>query len=444
MKLFYIFIILILFQNCSFDNKSGIWKDENNILNDDSNDNDLFKEFETLSTSGKSFDKIIPIDNSFKFKKTTLVNNFEWKDVFYAEDNNFINFKYTNLNELIFRSKKTTKYKVNDFILFDKNNLITADLKGNIIVFSVNNNKIVTKFNFYKKKYKNIKKKLNFIVENNIIYISDNIGFLYAFDYKQNRILWAKNYKIPFRSNLKIYENKLIAANQNNNLYFFNKKNGDTLRLIPTEDTTVKNKFINNLSLNNNSLFFLNTYGSLYSVNLRSMKLKWFTNLNQSLDLNPSNLFLSNQIINNKGKIVVSSNQFTYVLDSNNGSIIHKKNFSTQIKPIIMNDILFLITNNNLIIAMSITSGKIIYSYDVNQKIAEYLKLKKNTVKFKNMIIANNKLTIFLKNSYILKFNINGNLEEVNRLPSKINTNPIFIDSSILYLDFKNKISIVN
>ena len=83
-------------------------------------------------------------------------------------------------------------------------------------------------------------------------------------------------------------------------------------------------------------------------------------------------------------------------------------------------------------------------AYDVNQKIAEYLKLKKNTVKFKNMIIANNKLTIFLKNSYILKFNINGNLEEVNRLPSKINTNPIFIDSSILYLDFKNKISIVN
>ena len=83
---------MILFENCSFDNKSGIWKDENNILNDDSNDNDLFKEFETLSTSGKSFDKIIPIDNSFKFKKTTLVNNFEWKDVFYAEDNNFINF----------------------------------------------------------------------------------------------------------------------------------------------------------------------------------------------------------------------------------------------------------------------------------------------------------------------------------------------------------------
>lgn len=444
MKLFYIFIILILFQNCSFDNKSGIWKDENNILNDDSNDNDLFKEFETLSTSGKSFDKIIPIDNSFKFKKTTLVNNFEWKDVFYAEDNNFINFKYTNLNELIFRSKKTTKYKVNDFILFDKNNLITADLKGNIIVFSVNNNKIVTKFNFYKKKYKNIKKKLNFIVENNIIYISDNIGFLYAFDYKQNRILWAKNYKIPFRSNLKIYENKLIAANQNNNLYFFNKKNGDTLRLIPTEDTTVKNKFINNLSLNNNSLFFLNTYGSLYSVNLRSMKLKWFTNFNQSLDLNPSNLFLSNQIINNKGKIVVSSNQFTYVLDSNNGSIIHKKNFSTQIKPIIMNDILFLITNNNLIIAMSITSGKIIYSYDVNQMVANFLDVKKKKIEIKNIFFVNNKIMVLLKNSYVIYFNINGIIDDVFKLPSKINTNPIIINKTLLYFDFKNKLSVVD
>ena len=37
---------------------------------------------------------------------------------------------------------------------------------------------------------------------------------------KKIKLLWAKNYKIPFRSNLKIYKNKLIAANQNNNLFF--------------------------------------------------------------------------------------------------------------------------------------------------------------------------------------------------------------------------------
>ena len=31
MKLFYSLIILVLLQSCSFDNKSGIWKNDNNI-----------------------------------------------------------------------------------------------------------------------------------------------------------------------------------------------------------------------------------------------------------------------------------------------------------------------------------------------------------------------------------------------------------------------------
>ena len=58
--------------------------------------------------------------------------------------------------------------------------------------------------------------------------------------------------------------------------------------------------------------------------------------------------------------------------------------------------------------------------------------------------MVNDQIFIFLKNSYVLKFNVRGNLNEVDKLPSKLNTHPIFIDGSILYLDSKNKISIVN
>ena len=441
MKLFYVLIILILFQNCSFDNKSGIWKseDRNNVT-----ENDVFKEFNTLSTLSDSFNETIPFNNKLAFKLSAPINNIKWNDIFYDQSNNFKNFIYSDSNEIIFKSKKITKYQVNNFILFEKDNLISSDLKGNVIIFSIKENKVIAKFNFYKKRYKKIIKKLNFIIEDNIIYISDNIGYLYAFDYKNNKILWAKNYKVPFRSNLKILENNLVAANQNNNLYFFNKLNGNKLRSIPTEETLVKNKFINNLSSNNDSLFFLNTYGSLYAINIKSMRLSWFINLNQSQNLNPSNLFSGNKIINNDSKIIVSSNQFTYVIDANSGTIIYKKKFSSQVKPIIINDYLFLISKNNLLISMNLKTGNTIYSYDINQKIAKYLNIKKNKVEFKNIIIANDKILIFLKNSYILKFNINGNLEQVKKLPSKLNTNPIIIDGSILYLDFKNKLSIVD
>ena len=441
MKLFYVLVVLIFSQNCSFDNKSGIWKDNNSSSQ---KNNDTFKDFKALSTSNKSFNKVIPLDKNYQFKLNNPINNFEWTDIYYDKSNNFNNFQYSNNNKNIFKSKKLSKYKISDYVLFEKNNLITSDEKGNIIVFSVNENKIIIKFNFYKKKYKNINKNLKFIIDKNIIYISDNIGYLYSYDYKNNKVLWAKNYKIPFRSNLKLFEDKLIASNQNNNLYFFNKNNGDILKLIPTEEVIVKNQFINNLSLSNESLLFLNTYGSLYSIDINSMAMKWFTNLNQTLDLNPSNLFLGNEIINNDKKAIVSSNNSTYIIDIKTGSIDFKKNIPSEVKSVIHNNYLFLISKNSFLTAININDGNILYSVDINESVANFFDTKKKEIQIKNMMLINNKIYIFLKNSYIIKLSIKGDIQEITKLSVKINSQPIIIDNSILYLNSKNGLSILN
>ena len=146
----------------------------------------------------------------------------EW--YFFNIRNNAINLKYRNTNKVTFKSKKITKNKLNEFFLFKNSEVIATDTKGNIIIYSIKKKKINKKFNFYKKNFKRVKKFLNLIVEENTIYVSDNLGYLYAYNYKIDKILWAKNYKIPFRSNLKIIDNKLIASNQNNIIYFLNKK----------------------------------------------------------------------------------------------------------------------------------------------------------------------------------------------------------------------------
>ena len=39
-------------------------------------------------------------------------------------------------------------------------------------------------------------------------------------------------------------------------------------------------------------IFFINTYGSLYSINKNNYKLNWFLNLDQTVDMNLNNLFL--------------------------------------------------------------------------------------------------------------------------------------------------------
>ena len=441
MKSILVLLALIFFQSCSFDNKSGIWINENDGFKTKDNS---YKEFKTLSSLDQTFNEKIEIDKNFKFNLSKKIINQEWKDIFYNQTNNLDNFNYNNLNQLIFKSKRITKYTINDYILFENNNIISSDQRGNIVVFSVSENKVVNKFNFYKKQYKEIKKYLNIVVENNIIYVADNIGYLYAFDYKKNEILWAKNYKVPFRSNIKISNNKLISANLNNDLLFLNKVNGELLATIPTEETIIKNKFINNISITNQYILYLNTYGTLYAIDSASLNIRWFLNLNQSLDLNPSNLFSGNQIINHNDKIVISSNDFTYILDEKTGSIIHKKNFSSSLKPVVIDKYLFLISKRNLLIATDITNGKIIYSHNINNRIAEFIKTNKKKVKLKNIMLADDKIFIFLKNSYVVKFNIKGNIEEINKLPSKINSNPIFINSSMLFLDYRNKLVIVD
>ncbi len=440
MRIVYFFLLIFFLNACSFDNRSGIWENENNRNQKKS----YLKDFETITSSKSKFNKIISKDASFTFKLPKQIINNGWEDIFYNETNNFVNFKYDNQNQLLLKSRKITRYKINRNTLIEKNNLILNDYEGNIIVYYLNDKKINKKFNFYKKKFKDLDKKLNLIVENDIIFVSDNLGYLYAFDHQKNVILWAKNYKIPFRSNLKIYKNKLIAANQNNDIYFFDKSNGDLIKKLPTEETLLKNQFVNNLSLNDNNLLFLNTSGSLYSLNCDNMQMMWFINLNEVLDLNPDNLFYSNQIIADKNKLVVSSNDHIYIVDIETGIVLSKYNFISIVKPLILNNYLFLISNNNLLISLDLSKNKIIYSYDIKEKIFDFYDKNKKKMIFSNILAANNQLLIFLKSSQILKFNIDGNLDEIVELPTNINSNPMIVNNLLYYLDNKNKLSIVN
>ncbi len=440
MKSFYIIVIILFLNSCSFDNKTGIWNNENEVS---IKEKKIFSDFKNISSTREKFNKKIDLDINYKFKNNRLVSTLEWRDIYYSEENNLENFKYDNQNKKIFKGKKISRYKTSEHILFFENNIITSDTKGNVMVFSVSENKTIFKYNFYKKKNKNIDKHLNLIIEKNIIYISDNLGFIYALDIKKKNILWAKNYKIPFRSNTKITSNKIILANQNNSIYFLNKSNGELLSTIPTEESSIKQDFINNFSLNKDTLLFLNTYGSLYSLNINTMRINWFINLNQSIDINPSNLFKSNQIIISKNKVFVPTNENFYVLDLSNGSIIFKKDFSSILKPLILNNI-FIAVENDLLIATDLNSGKIIFSYDINQKISKFLNTKKKKVELKRLMFADNKIFIFLKNSYVVKFNLNGTVDSINKLPEKINSYPIIIDSSLVYLNKKNEIIVVN
>ncbi len=441
MKLFFIIIISLYSFSCSFDDKSGIW-DGAITSNKEKN---IFKEFKKISTSSEDvYDKKISLKKDFIINISKPVSNLNWNDIFYKNNNNLDNFEYKNLNQIFFKSKKITKNIISDYKLYENKNIILSDIKGNIIVFSLDEKKVISKFNFYKKQFKKIKKTLNFIVEKNIIYIADNLGYLYAYNYIDKNIVWAKNYKIPFSSNLKILNNILAVSDHNNHLYVINKKNGELVKLIPTEESSIKNEFVNNLSVDDkNNLYFLNSFGSLYSINLNKLTINWFNNFNKSFNLSPSNLFIGNKIINTNKEIIVSSNNRTFLIDLNTGSLLKSFNFSSRIKPIIIDKIVFFITNNNFLVAINLETKNILYSLDINEiKNPKVKSLKSDTIK--EVMILDGSIFIFLKNSQVLNFDINGKFIEIRNLPSKIKTFPISIDGSILFLNNKNRLVILN
>ncbi len=440
MKLYFILIILLLINACSFDNKSGIWTSDK----EEKKNREFLKDFKKISVSEDVFDKIISLENNKKIEILLPVNNLKWNDIYFNDENNLENFKAKNLNQILFKSKKLSRNKSSNYLIFENGNLIISDDKGNIIVYSVEEKKIISKYNFYRKEYKGIEKKLNLYVQNDIIYVSDSIGYLYAFNYDKRQLIWAKNYKLPLKSNLKISENKIICADVNNNLIFFDRKNGELLKLIPTEGTTITNEFVNNISKYKSDIFFLNSYGTLYSINSETMDLKWFINLNPSLNLNQSNLFDGKEIINNGSKIIVSSNKKTFLIEATTGSILKSYNFTSAVKPIIHNNIGFFVTNNSLLVAVNLNNNQILYSKDINLQVANFLNTKKKNLNFKDIMLLNNEIFIFLENSFILNFEKNGELKEVKKLPSKINSSPILIDGSILYLNLRKKLIILN
>ena len=440
MKLFITLIILFLFSNCSFDDKTGIWKNENVIKKDEEGP---YRDFKNIFDSKIVFEKTINLDKSLVFNLSPVIKNNQWLDPFYSNSNNTLNYKYNNNFQLIFKSKKLTNYSPSKNILYQDKKVILNDIRGNIIVYSIKKKKIISKFNFYKKRYKGLQKKLNFLIHKKIIYVSDNLGYIYAFDYQFNSLLWAKNFNIPFKSNLKIYKNMIISANHKNNIFFINKDNGEIIKSIPTEETNVTNQFVNNFSIKNSDLFFLNSFGSLYSIDLNLKRINWFLNLNQSLDLTTNNLFNGNQIINFKNRIAVSSDKFSYLIDSQIGNILNNKNYLSNLNPIFNNEYIFLVTKNNFLVATNLDDGKILYSYNIKTQLSKFLNIRKK-LEINNFFLVNNKIFIFLNNKYVALFNIKGQIEEINKLPSKIKTNPIFIDGSIIYLNNKNKLEIID
>jgi outer membrane protein assembly factor BamB len=148
--------------------------------------------------------------------------------------------------------------------------------------------------------------------------------------------------------------------------------------------------------------------------------------------------------MNYKNLVIIASDPYLYIVNSKTGSTIFKIAISSINKPIVAEDNLFLITKDNLIVCFDLKEAKIIYSLDIGNEIANFLKTKQKQININHVYLLNSSLFVFLNNSYLVKFDLNGSIIDIDKLKTKMVTNPIFINQSILYLDNNNKLVILN
>ena len=122
MKSLFALSLLFIITSCSFDNRSGIWQDSQSI---NKKEKESLKEFKNINLSNRVFfNKTVAINKNYKFFLDKPNKNLEWSDFFYQNNNIPINFSYENLNEIKFISKRISRFKINQNILFVKNILI--------------------------------------------------------------------------------------------------------------------------------------------------------------------------------------------------------------------------------------------------------------------------------------------------------------------------------
>ena len=446
-------LLSIFLSSCSFDNKTGIWKDASKIPVESSGGKSISEDksnqrYEDIFVKNQIFNeekapadpKNIIIDEPIKISN--------WLEEYALSTNNISNYFYDEKNILISKSPKLSKFsdKKNfssrNFIYY-QNNLISYDHKGTVFIYSTETKKKIFEYNFYRKNFKNFDKELYLTLDKNNLFIADNLGYLYSINIETKNLVWAKNYGIPFRSNIKYLNNQIFLANQDNVIYSINAQTGDKNWQFATNLTSLKTDFKNNLALDeiNNNILFLNTSGELYSINYVNQKINWVLNFKNSSLANDTSLFISFPIIIKNDNLIVSTEQS--VLSYNHLSATRNWILPVEpvIKPIITQNYTYVISKNNLLICVNNLSGEIIWSKSLFKEIKSKRSINK-IGKFYDFKIVNNHINIYSNEGYLLSYdNTDGQLLNFKKISRNgINSKVFFIGELMFLVDGNNRL----
>ena len=429
------FLIFILVNNCSFDNKTGIWsggKDEKDRIakleKEQQSKIEVIKVYSTenIYANELPYDKNINLSNPKK--------NSSWETSNLNLQNYIGNLYLSGIGNNFLKKRigknKYEMFKVVSSPLVLNENIIFADDTGSI--FSVNQRgKVVWKKNIYKKLYKKIYKNLSLSIYKNKIYVADNVGFIYSINSENGKLAWVKNHGIPLRSHIKVFDNKIFLINQDNRIICLDSSNGSKIWDIRAISSFIKTQNFLSLAVSKKGeVVVLSSSGDLLKINSKTGQIYWSNNVTSAMSASETDFFKSSEIVIYKNEIFFSAVSSIYSVNLTNGFINWEKAVSTKNTPIIDKNNVFLVSDDGYFVNLNKNSGDTVWSTNI----LKILKKKHQKTKIAGFILGSGKIYALTSNGYIIVCSANsGEVESFIKIGSTVSAAPI-ISSGSLYI----------
>ena len=429
-KTFFYLIIFLFLLDCSLNPNSKFWTKEKKILVDKNSTTVLLKtEKKSLSEFNQKFKISLPKNLKVNINKQ-------------LNDDGFINFD-ANLEKMSKYNFKTIKSFSNfePEILIDKNHLFYFDSNGSIIKFD-NNSNVVWRQNHYSKQDKKLQPVLFFGKSGEDLFIADSIANYYVINKNTGALKWKKKHSSSFNSQIKIFENKALVIDMENQLRCFSLETGDLLWSVKTQQSLLRSQKKQSLILNNGKVFFSNSIGDVTAVNILNGNIIWQTPTQSNVTFGNTYFLKLSDIVSDENSIFVSNNNTQFFsIDLLSGAINWKQDFSSELRPAIIGDYLVTISDNGLLVVMNKETGQIIRINDLFKNIKEKRKKNYRPIGF---LIGKFNVYVSTNNGRILVVNFKeGKIEKTLKLDSNKLQRPVYFNKS-LYIAKDNSIIRLN
>ena len=244
---------------------------------------------------------------------------------------------------------------------------------------------------------------------------------------------------MPFFSNIKIIDESLFLVNKDNKVYILNLLSGEKIWEYSTDRSALNTKHKNIISYSGNNLILLNTNGSVYAIDILNKNIKWFYNVN-NIVASKNDIFngISN-IIDNRSVLIVGSNSIS-ALDIENGNLIWQKNYNIEVDPVVSSKLILILTKENYLAFLSKETGEVVWSSNLNNMRKKYSDKKSKNENISSMKLMNDNLFLFSENSELIEVSLKDRkIKNIFNLKYDFKSEIIVIKNH-LYFVYKKKL----